>query len=66
MTANPVSHTAGSGSEPGPLRLIWLEDGPHVVESVTQTEYAGIVQAGRRATPEEVQQWQDREWRVRE
>lgn len=60
-TPTEVSHAAGSGDEPGaPLRIVWLEDGPHVVEEAVQAEYAVIVKAGRRATPDEV-----REWRVR-
>ena len=45
-----------------PQRIVWLIDGPHVVESVTQTEYAAVVKvAPERATPQQVEEWRIRE-----
>ena len=41
-----------------PQRIVWLIDGPHVVESVTQTEYA--------ASPARAPRQQVEEWRIRE
>lgn len=42
-------------------RIIWLTDGPHVVEKVHEAEYATILTVAReRATPDQLIEWRSR------